>query len=382
MFVIAAIGFVAVIAASGTVATGIQRGPSVVSVGTSGDDSERHKTIPIGKRPGSERRTAISLSLRDVADLHRGDRLKITAELEVTTDCRLQASRCIGRPYQYAPRVGTRLILARRAGATHGQHAKAITKRHTLTCRQREPNRDHHCVSVIRHASYRFPVNRDPPCALSRCRVNLVVDASNPDAHSGEVVILGITRPSGKIVQDKGRVNVARFRGGDVSSDRLETTARLRSRMDVEEGSKKSIYSLRLNNLQRHEQFTVSADAITAIGHLPYSVFIGSQLILARHRGDVRTTQLTRRLAFWHGEITESTGFNCTQLTTPCTSKKEGVLVIRHDAPLRNGRPVPLFINYVLRNAPKNVNDRPGDRVRIRPGGGITARRYAAAVAG
>jgi hypothetical protein len=211
--------------------------------------------------------------------------------------------------------------------------------------------------------------------------VNLVVDAHHPQAHRNDEVLLGIDRADGTIRQDRGRVNVARFRGPRVEPRIHDTQKRRHRSVDVEKGSMKVIYSLRLRGLRKGEQLVVNADMTTSIGHLPYGTFIGSQLILARRSGGIRTTPLTRRVSSRDGEVTEGNGFNCTQRTTPCDSPRAGTLVMK-STPRRNGRSIPLFLNFVLRNAPKRADDRAGDRIRIPAGGGIVARRYPASAQG
>ena len=94
---------------------------------------------------------------------------------------------------------------------------------------------------------------------------------------------------------------------------------------------------------------------------------MGSQLILATRPGAAGTTGFTEEVGYLDGHVTEGNGFNCTQRTTPCTASKVGTLRITRD-PRRGGEPVPLYVNYVLRNAPKQTDSRPGDTMRLRKG--------------
>ena len=58
---------------------------------------------------------------RDIAslpDLAPGDRLEVTAEVEVTTDCARAGAGCVGSPYGFAPMVRARLLLARDRNVT------------------------------------------------------------------------------------------------------------------------------------------------------------------------------------------------------------------------------------------------------------------------
>lgn len=345
-----------------------------VKVVTSGNRSERHETIPITRTPRAAEEVAMSLSPQRLPDLAPGDRLRITAELQTTNNCHERTNLCVSRPYQYSPRIGTRLVIARRPGATRGPDVKGITSRREGNCDQQEGNRQHHCVTVYRGSKLTIPEPGQLPCQLDQCRISLVVDSHHPRAHNGDDLILGIDRPGGKVSGDRSRLNVTRARGSGIESHRQRTHKLLRRRVPVKEGPKRSVLSLRLPNLTQGEQLTFAASLTADIRRLHYSSFTGSQLILARRPGAVTTSSFTRNVGSLKGEVTEANGFNCTQRTTPCKARRVGTLVIQQ-APVRDGRTLPLFVNFVLRNAPKEVPDRVRDFMRLRHGG-ISARRY------
>ena len=371
---------VVVLAAGGTPATPVVAHAAplegTVRIATTGDQAELRETIPISRHQRAKPRVAMSLSPSRMPRLRQGDRLEITAELQTTNSCyHAGGSHCVARPYRFTPRIGTQLVLADGKQATHGPGTMAITSRREGKCSQRVPEREHHCVWVFKGSGLRLDDPAALPCELARCRVNLVVDAHHRDARRGNKLLLGIDRADGSVRQDRGRINVARFRGPPLEPRVFDTQRRLHRSVDVERRKKVAIYSLRLPNLRRGDQLTVGALAITSIGHLPYGTFIGSQLILARRPEAVRPTPFTREVSSHQGEVSEGNGFNCTQLTTPCRSPRVGTLVMRR-TPRRGGEVVPLYVNFVLRNAPKRADDQPGDRVRIRAGGGIAANRY------
>jgi hypothetical protein len=348
-----------------------------VKVATSGNGSELVRTIPIVRDRASGKHVVMSLSPRKLPRLDGGDRLRLSAELETTNDCLDPGPQCIGQPYGYSPRVNSRLLLARSATATGGPNTLALSERESLTCRQPLPHREHHCVTVFSRETFDVPQAGLLPCAPNRCRVNLVTWARHRRADPGDLLLIGINTPSGAITQDKGRINVARERPGSIATPRHDSTsARVRRTMDVERGARRTIYSLRLPNLREREQFTATARMVSDIAHLPYSTFIGAQLVITTGRTATRPTALVERTISLNGDVTEGTGFNCTQVTTPCTSRKAGVFRVRRDAPRRDGRPIPFFLNLVSRNAPKRVDDRPGDAIRIVSGGGIRVVRY------
>lgn len=58
-----------------------------VLVRTSGSHSELIKTIPITRTAGARKSVVMSLNPRRLPDLEQGDKLKVTAEAQVTLDC-------------------------------------------------------------------------------------------------------------------------------------------------------------------------------------------------------------------------------------------------------------------------------------------------------
>jgi hypothetical protein len=343
-------------------------GPTgTVTVSTSGNRSEERETIPITSAPGKEPRVAMSLSPRELPSLRARDKLVFSAELQTTNNCYQPSPFCISRPYSYSPKIGTRLILAPNGSDTGGPDTRAITSRRVRDCDQARRHREHHCVTVYRDVGLRIRSLAALPCEPRECRVNLVVDSNHPNARDGDKLILGIDRPTGDIAQDRGRLNVARLRGGPIKTREPATERRRRARVPIDRGAKRSILSLRLPNLREDEQLTLEAEAKLAIGHLGYSTFVGSQLLLATRPGATRTTPFTEDVGYLDGHITEANGFNCTQRTTPCTASKVGTLRITRE-PRRGGERVPLYVNYVLRNAPKQQDAGRGDSMRLRKG--------------
>ena len=61
------------------------------------------------------------------------------------------------------------------------------------------------------------------PCELDDCHINLVADASHPEARANEVITVGGLRPDGSIPQDRGRINVVRYR--DAAPADFQTTS-------------------------------------------------------------------------------------------------------------------------------------------------------------
>src|SRR5262245_10597903 len=158
-----------------------ERDPQVL-VATTGNRSERVQTLSITHRPGAERRVVMSLGPRRLPDLVRGDRVRITAELGVTTECYKVVPRCRHSPYRYDPRVRAQLVLAPSPKAKGKRRTMAISKRLDETCTQRRPQYEHHCILVFRHAGFHVRAPQRLPCKLERCHVNLVAAAHHPRA--------------------------------------------------------------------------------------------------------------------------------------------------------------------------------------------------------
>ena len=128
---------------------------------TTGNHSELVRTIPITTAEGSGRRVVMSLGPRRLPRLRRGDELKLSAEVQVTTTCVTAGPRCVGRPYGFTPDVDARIVLAGREGAAEGHGVAPLSSRQSVRCHQPRPNRNHHCVLVFRNAATRLDAPRD-----------------------------------------------------------------------------------------------------------------------------------------------------------------------------------------------------------------------------
>lgn len=338
---------------------------AVARVATSGSYSERIEKLPITRRTGAEERVVMSLGPKRLPRLRRGDRLKVSSEVQVTLNCNEPMKRCIGPPYHYDPEVAVRLVLARSADAKRGRPLSA-TKR--AVCQQKHP-REHHCVLVFTDGGLRVNEPRRLPCPPDRCFVNLVIGASNPRAGKRDVLIVGGNKPDGSIPQDRGRINAVLLHPGNGDYPRPR---RSRARVTPElplDLKRHVVYSQKLRNLDAGQQLAVEAEAVTDRSGLPYSVRTSAELILADRRSATEPGPLSRRLG-GGGEISEANGFNCTAERDSCTTRKVGVLRIARSAPR------PVFVNLVMIVGPKRLEADPGDRYEVRRRGGLAVTRY------
>jgi hypothetical protein len=337
-------------------------GPAV-EVATTGNASERVKTLPITRKPGQEKRAVMSMGPHTLPDLAPGDRVRITAEFQVTGDCGHRDPRCIGRIYHYAPEITGRLILARDADATGGAGTRPIAGAKREECSQRRPDYEHHCVLVFT-TSASFEVSQGAlPCPLDACFVNFVADAHNDGARKDDVVAVGGLRPDGTIPQDRGRINAIRYRGATAGVGTVSTAETPRRPRLAPNLRKRVVYSAPLDRLRSGEQLAVSATMRTDITHLRFAVRTSARLILAGSPRATRQSEVVKRVAVDQGEISENNGSNCTQDEGICTTRKVGVLELRRDAPRR------LYVNLITVLGPKVRKARPDDRVIIRRGG-------------
>jgi hypothetical protein len=362
-------------------ATALARGGDSVLVATTGSNSEREKTVPITKNPGAEPRVVMSMRPAQMPSLLTGDRLEVTAEVQVTADCRTKQPRCVGRPYRFDPAVTAELLVADSENVAEAGGGRAILlDRRNSTCLARLPNREHHCMTVFTNTSLDVDTAA-LPCLPDSCHVNLVIRAHDRKADGGEKLIIGTNLPSGRIRQDKGRVNAVRLSpGSQPEIAPLVTEKRITSRL-VPRMRQRVIYSQRLNGLEEGEQLAVKAKLRTGIGHLPYNALISSVLVLTEGKRDRSPGAFAQAVASENGDITERNGFNCTQKRTPCTTRKVGVLSIREDA-VQDGSPRPLYVNLATYANAKRADSRANDKVKVLEGGRLEVTRYPAALRG
>jgi len=357
--------------ASLATAEGIEAEPDEARVSTSGNLSELIKKLPITRDEGAKPRVVMSLGPDRLHRLRRGDRLKVSAEVQVTVNCDNPTPRCVGPIYDYNPIGHAQLVLSDGKGATRGM---PLSESRRFVCRQKLPDREHHCVIVFTGVGADIGKLRSLPCPPDHCFVNLVMDAHHPRARSGEVLLIGGNRPDGSIPQDRGRVNAVVLRPGNGDYPAARTTRhRIRRSMKVDK-KRRVVYSQRIDHLRAGDGLEVEATAFTSRSHLPYSTITSTQVILAERPTKAHPGDLAKRV-IKGGEITESNGFNCTRKKRICISRKAGVAKVLRAAK-RSGKTQPLYVNVVMLAGPKRTVARPGDRQRVLRRGGLSVIRY------
>ena len=358
---VAALALAPAIPASAGAATG-------VDAASTGPHAELRKTVPITREADAAPRIVLAMGPGKLSGLERGDRLRLSSEVQVTVDCDRPQPRCAGKPYDFDPSVSVSLELAPRKSA--GARS-AVLARTTLTCRQRLPNRQHHCPVVFDRT---IRVGEHFPCALDRCFANLVVSAHSPRATGGERMIIGANKPSGRIVQNKSRLNAILLEPG-VHAHRLQT-GNLRRRSLRLRPQRKVILSQRVDGLERGDVLSVGAAIRSDVRRLGYNALVGAQLIVARGPRANAPSRLVRRSVWQEGLISPLNGTNCTPLQSPCPTRKVGVVKVRRDVRGGSGGPAPLFVNLVIRTKQKRVSREHGARLRILDDARLVVDRY------
>jgi hypothetical protein len=250
---------------------------------------------------------------------------------------------------------------------------RRIVDRERLRCSQQRSRRNHHCVLV-------FPPKRSRvPDECEGCSLELLLEARHPRAKPGNKLVIGADAP-GRIEGDRGRLNVAVI-GRDEPKPTVMASGRpLKRKVPVASrsggrGPRQVIHSVRLDDLQKHEQVFVEARGLLRTSHLPYGTFIGSQVILAERPDAIAAGEEVGVAATLHGEITEKNGFNCTRApsahSNPCLSHKVGFVRMKRHAES------PLYLNFVVGlGARFGGRWHPGDKAKVLRRGGIRAWRY------
>jgi hypothetical protein len=362
---VAAIG--TLVAVFGGASDAHARAPGVDAVST-GSHSELRKTVPIDRRADRARRVVLAMGPGKLTGLEVGDRISLSSEVQVTVDCDKPQPRCAGRPYRFDPKVTATLELAPRKSADAPSRVLARTR---LTCRQKLPNRQHHCPIAFDET---VRVGDDFPCRLDRCFATVVISAHSPRARGGERMVIGANKPSGRIVQNKSRLNAVLIESG-VHGRRLATGRLLRRSLRLRP-QRKVVLSQRVDELDRGDVLAVSASIRSDVRHFGYNALVGAQLVVARGPRATSPSRLVRRSVWQEGLISPLNGTNCTPLQSPCPTRKVGVVKVRRDARGGSGGAAPLFVNLVVRTKQKRVDRMHGDRLRILDDARLVVRRY------
>lgn len=331
--------------------------PPKAELATTGDESERIKAVPISKKPATRERVVMTLPPDQHKPLEAGQTLRVNGEVQVSTTCVTQEPRCIGRHYSINPTVATRIVLSSGPLATDPSFAVSATTK--KLCKQRRPNRNHHCTLTIPSTETAIDDPGALPCALDSCYLNMILGASNKKAKPGNKVVLGADRPDGSVAQDKGRLNLVQA-NRDVGQPAVSASdALVNTTMPTTEGEKEKrrvVYSVPIFAPRKGEILSFDSSFVTGISDLRFNTFIAARVIVAETPTATESSGLARQSALFKGAATESNGFNCTLgasgYANPCTVVKAGATRITRDAVDEFGLPATLYLNVVAASKP------------------------------
>lgn len=365
-------------------AAGTSEDPPKAELATTGNDSELLESVPIGTTVGLDDRVVMSLGPDELERIQVGDVMRVSGEVQVSTTCVAKGPRCVGRRYEFNPTISARIVLA--AGPKSDSPSIPLSETRQGLCKQRRPNRNHHCTLA-------FPNVEQPvldldalPCPANACYVNMVLGASNHNARRGNRVVLGADLPDGGTKQDKGRLNVVQARS-DVPPPSEQSSAELvNEALPLTEGKKEKrrvIHSIPIVAPLKGEVLAFDGSYLATIDQLPFNTFISSRVILAEEPTSTDPSGLARSAVQLRGDATEANGFNCTQgpsgYPTPCTAHKAGAIRITKDAiDESTGLPATLYLNLVGSTKPLLTDQKVkrAQRVELGASTGLELARY------
>jgi hypothetical protein len=284
-----------------------------------------------------------------------GDRLLAFAELELTTDADdPNHPGLVGNAYSYAPHVVATLLLAPSPDAVDG----GIELSHPW--KQAVTHQRHHAVVTFSDAEARIPPKGLP--WEGPAHVNLVVDASHPQAKAGDVILVGQNEKTPTVVQDMAGIRVVRFRPGDAREPTPESAGSCRCATIPIAKQETVVFSHELAGLQQGEQLLARGTLVTDAAGLAAPARISTRMFLAEDPDQTEPGGAAAADLTWKGHLSKFTGFNCIPGEGAQTSRKYGVATVRQ-APGRS-----LYVNLVAVSAAPFGGNAPTDQLRIDTG--------------
>lgn len=359
--------------------------PPKAEIATSGNESELLQKVPIAKKPGARDRVAMRLGPDQLKPLQVGDRLRSSAEVQVSTTCVEKGPRCIGRSYNANPTVSAKIVLSPSPEAV--QPYLPVSETRSVLCKQRRPNRNHHCTITIPNTETVISDLSSLPCPPDACYVDLIVSATSKKSKKGDVVVLGADRPDRTVQQDKGRLNVVQARARVPAPTVTSSETPVNTQLPLTEGKKEKrrvVYSVPIPAPRKGEVLAFDAGFVSDISDLRFNTFIGSRVLMTLDPTATTSDGLAKTSIPLRGQATESNGFNCTLgssgFANPCTTVKAGATRISRDViDETTGLPATLYLN-VIASAKPLLAEKIDPNRQVTLGalpGGLTVIRYA-----
>jgi hypothetical protein len=304
-------------------------------------------------------------------DLRAGDRLLVSAELEVTADCAKQQSDCVGKPYEYAPNVETTVLLTGGASVATASPNRGIALR---TRRRPIGHQRHHEVFVFDNLPFVVPAGGLP--WRRSTWINVAISAANPKATSRDVLIIGQQNEGGVVSGDMSGISVIHLRPARQTTPQPLRALGLRAtELPVVKGQRVVVYSQQLDGLRKGEQLAVRAKVNTTTAHLGYPARVKTEVLLSTRATSPDPGAEARRVTA-SPQICRGNGHNCLPTATLDPSRKVGVTRILKDAN------APLYVNVVVVTGDPFGKAHPGHALNILDGGFLEVVRYPAELAG
>ena len=153
-----------------------------------------------------------------------------------------------------------------------------------MLCKQRRPNRNHHCTIAIPNTETTITDLAALPCPPDACYVNLIVGASSKKSKKGDVVVLGADRPDRTVQKDKGRLNVVQSRAKVPAPAVTSSEALVNTQLPLTEGKKEKrrvVYSVPIPAPLKGEVLAFDASFGSNISGLRFNTFVGSRVLMA-----------------------------------------------------------------------------------------------------
>jgi hypothetical protein len=354
-------------------------------IATTGNDSELLSKVPISKQAGTRARVAMRLGPDQLKPIQVGDRLRASAEVQVSTTCVEDGPRCIGRSYEANPTISAQIVLSATPDAA--ATSLPLSESRGVLCKQRRPNRNHHCTIAIPNTETTITDLAALPCPPDACYVSLIVGASSKKSKKGDVVVLGADRPDRTVQKDKGRLNVVQSRAKVPAPTVTSSEALVNTQLPLTEGKKEKrrvVYSVPIPAPLKGEILAFDASFGSDISGLRFNTFVGSRVLMGTDPTATTSEGIAKSSIPLRGQATESNGFNCTLgpsgFANACTTVKAGATRISRDViDETTGLPATLYLNVVASAKPllaEKVDPVRQVALGALPGG-LTVARYA-----
>ena len=334
---------------------------AAIAVGETENKPELLETLPIVTAPGSGRRVVLTLAGdtktdSPLPDLAGGDRLLAMAELELTTDADdPNHPGLIGNAYTYSPNVEAVLLLAPSPDVVDTSQGAIELSR--APWRQTVSHQHHHAVITFGDAEARIPEGGLP--WQGPAHVNLVVEASSPDARDGDVMLVGQNETTPTVVQDMAGIRVVRFRPADAPEPAAERDASCLCAAVPVAKRETVVLSHELAGLRQGDQLLVRGTLVTDAAGLASPARISTRMFIADAPDQTDPGGDAAASVTWKGHLSKFTGFNCVPGEGPQTSRKYGVATIRRDPGAS------LYVNMVAVSGAPFGGLGPSDQLRV-----------------